>query len=205
MRGRRRHQSKGVVQEAAHLLPGLLDGGPRRHVRGRGRGHLAVKHLVGGGRAAGLRRQVQVRVRLAKKTAPNARRLATKRKLAIARHPLSLSHRVGHVLESRELPVGGAVVHQQPVLVRVGKASGSGRRPSPPGGAPPSGWTKRTAVSHADLGTSATTGTARDRGLGFGVFWLAVPDVLKAVVKSGRHLASRHFCRSRGVSLAIGR
>ena len=50
-----------------------------------------------------------------------------------------MTHHVGHVVEARVLPVGGAVVGEQPVSVGIRKTSRSGLRPPTPRRAPPPG------------------------------------------------------------------
>lgn len=119
-----------------HLLTGFLDGGLGGHV-GRGCGG-GVKHLVGGGGTAMVRGQVGVRLVDGKR-----------RNLALISHsqqnfyfPKNLSvasYHVGHIVESRVLPVGGAVVSEQPVPVGIRKTPGSRLSLPTPWRPPPSG------------------------------------------------------------------
>lgn len=65
-----------------------------------------------------------------------------------------LPHHVGHVVESRVFPVGGALIGEQPVSVCVRKTSRSWLSPPTPRRAPPSG--KKTQEFTVRLETDGT-------------------------------------------------
>lgn len=122
-----------------HLLTGFLYGRLGRHV-GRGR-KGGVKHLVGGGGTAVVRRQVGVRLVDGEK-----------RNQALLRHSqqgffphrslLAASYHVGHVVEPRVLPVGCAVVGEQPIPVGIRETPRTWLGLPTPWRAPSSGHTR---------------------------------------------------------------